>query len=257
MALQTRRHPRNFSRSLRRGALARCFGRGALSRSPRLRAFLRVAKVVALGLAIVWFCVTVLFRIVNPPVTPLMVLRSLEYRWQGKQVRTRWEWIPLSAIPISVQRAVVTGEDARYMNHWGLDLGAFRDALSHPKKTGPRGASTITMQTVKNVFLWPYRSYVRKALELMLAVPTGIIWGKRRTLELYLNVIEWGPGIYGIESAAQTYFGVSAAKLSTLQGAQLAAMLPSPRTLSPHRLSSVARKRVERILKEYPGTKVP
>jgi monofunctional biosynthetic peptidoglycan transglycosylase len=144
------------------------------------------------------------------------------------------------------------------MDHWGVDLSAVEDALDDAdERSKPRGASTITMQTVKNVFLWPGRSYFRKALEAVMAPIAGIVWGKRRTLELYLNVIEWGEGVYGLEGAAQYYMSKPAAQLTLHEAATLAAILPNPRKLSPKSLSRASERRYRRIMKEADAIVVP
>ena len=144
------------------------------------------------------------------------------------------------------------------MLHFGVDLLAVGDALdSVDGKRKLRGASTITMQTVKNIYLWPGRSYVRKVIEWLMAPAAGVIWGKRRTLELYLNVIEWGDGIYGIDSAAHHYYNKSAALLSPHEAASLAAILPNPRKLSPVSMVPSTRRRYLRIMREYQMTRVP
>jgi monofunctional biosynthetic peptidoglycan transglycosylase len=129
--------------------------------------------------------------------------------------------------------------------------------MKESRRGGARGASTITMQTVKNVFLWPGRSYVRKAIEMVMAPIAGTVWGKRRTLELYLNVIEWGDGIYGIAAAARHHFGRPPSALTEYQAAALASILPNPRKLSPKALSAGSRARLSRVLKEARGTRVP
>jgi monofunctional biosynthetic peptidoglycan transglycosylase len=200
----------------------------------------------------------VLFRIVAPPLTPLMAIRAVEYWWQGKAAVRGWEWIKLSDVPVHVQQAVLAAEDARYLHHWGIDLSAVGDAIEDGAgQKRLRGASTITMQTVKNVFLWPGRSYIRKIVEAGMALVAGAVWGKRRTLELYLNVIEWGEGVYGIEAAARRYYGKGVGALSSSEAAALAAVLPAPRTTSPRELSGVARRRYMRIRREAHIIHVP
>lgn len=207
---------------------------------------------------IVWLVSVVIFRFVAPPVTPLMVIRAGEYWANGKPAIRGWEWKPLSYFPPHVQQAVIAAEDARFMDHWGVDLSAVEDAIDDSDgKAKPRGASTITMQTVKNVFLWPGRSYIRKAVEAVMAPVAGVLWGKRRTLELYLNVIEWGEGIYGLEAASQYYYGRPASQLGINQAASLAAILPAPRRLSPKSLSSASEKRYQRIVREASAIVLP
>lgn len=231
---------------------------------PKLRTTLRfrsLGRIAARALVLVvgvWVVSVCLYRFINPPITPLIIIRSTEYALEGKPLVKEWEWVPLSEIPLAVQQAVVAAEDARFMDHWGVDLSAVEDAIDDSDtRKKPRGASTITMQTVKNVFLWPGRSYVRKVIEALMAPVAGIIWGKRRTLEIYLNVIEWGEGIYGIQAAAQHYFGRPVQQLSLPQAAALAAVLPSPRKLSPKNLSMVSQRRYERIVREAQAVPLP
>lgn len=221
---------------------------------PFVSRLLRVAKVVA----VVWLVSVLLFRFLNPPVTPLILIRAVEYWSKGKPSVKAWEWKPLTYFPLHVQRAIVAAEDARFMDHWGIDLSAVGTVLeSADSKPKLRGASTITMQTVKNVYLWPGRSYIRKAIEAIMAPVAGLIWGKRRTLELYLNIIEWGEGVYGLEAASQYYFGRPATTLSTSEAAALAAILPSPRRLHPKTLSRVSERRFDRIVREASSVAVP
>ena len=200
----------------------------------------------------------VCYRFIPPPITPLIVIRSAQNWLQGEQPGRQVQWIPLRDIPLAARQAIVTAEDARFMAHWGVDLQAVGMAIDDSDgKNRLRGASTITMQTVKNLFLWPGRSYARKVLEMMMAPVAGLVWGKRRTLELYVNVIEWGPGIYGIEAATQEYFHHSARDLTVSEAASLAAILPNPRKLSPQRMSRLTRRRYERIIREWQGAEVP
>ena len=166
---------------------------------------------------------TLIYRFVPPPVTILMLERLVEGRGLTKS------WRPMRAIAPSLPYAVIAAEDAGFCSHHGFDFNAMQKAAQSNEKGGKvRGGSTISQQTAKNVFLWPDRSYIRKGLE---AYFTGLIeagWGKRRILEVYLNVVEWGPGLYGAEAASQRYFKTSAAKLTPAQSARLAAILPSP-----------------------------
>jgi monofunctional biosynthetic peptidoglycan transglycosylase len=208
--------------------------------------------------ALVWVATVIVMRFISPPLTPLIAFRAAEYWLEGKPGIRAWEWRPISYYPTHVLQAVVAAEDARFFDHWGVDLSAVEDALDDSDgRSKPRGASTITMQTVKNIFLWPGRSYIRKAIEACMAPVAGILWGKKRTLELYVNVIEWGEGIYGLEAAAQYYFNRPANELSAREAAALAAILPSPRKLSPKSLGGASGRRFERIIRESPDVAVP
>lgn len=135
------------------------------------------------------------------------------------------DWVPIDDISINLQRAVVAAEDANFCQHWGFDMAAIRDAIADGAQ---RGGSTISQQTVKNTFLWHGRSWVRKALEAAITPVMELIWSKRRVLEVYLNVAEFGEGVFGAEAAARHHFGVSAADLTLRQASLLAAVLPNP-----------------------------
>ena len=183
---------------------------------------------LALALAIVGLALptgaTLVYRFVPPPITILMVQRLA----QGYGLHKAWRSLP--AIAPSLPQAVIAAEDAQFCSHYGFDFEAIRAALAANERDPDRirGGSTISQQTAKNVFLWPARDYVRKGLEAYFTVLIEGLWGKRRILEVYLNVVEWGPGTYGAEAAAQRYFHVPAARLNSVQSARLAAILPSP-----------------------------
>jgi monofunctional biosynthetic peptidoglycan transglycosylase len=164
------------------------------------------------------------YRFVPPPLTYLMVQRAFEGRGFSR------DWVPLEEINPRLVRAVIAAEDARFCEHKGFDVEAIQKALESNKRQPNRirGGSTISQQTAKNVFLWPQRDWVRKGLEAYFTVLIEFGWGKRRIMEVYLNSIEWGPGIYGAEAAARKYFGVSAKNLTANQAARMAAVLPNP-----------------------------
>jgi monofunctional biosynthetic peptidoglycan transglycosylase len=207
---------------------------------------------------VLWLLTVLVLRFASPPVTTLVIVRQIQSLFTSHAGMREWRWIGSDELPAHVLQAVVTAEDARFMKHMGVDLLAVGDALDAVGgKRRLRGASTITMQTVKNIYLWPGRSYVRKAVEWCMAPIVGVVWGKRRTLELYLNVIEWGEGIYGIESAARHYYHKSASKLSVHEAAALAAILPNPRKLSPLAMVQSTRRRYGRIVRELHMTPVP
>ncbi|AAK22312.1 monofunctional biosynthetic peptidoglycan transglycosylase [Caulobacter vibrioides] len=165
----------------------------------------------------------ILYRFIPPPVTPLMVIRAVE----GRGLDHRWR--PMDKISPALPRVLIAAEDAKFCEHRGFDFEALQKAYENNESGRKiRGGSTISQQTAKNVFLWPGRSYVRKGLEAWFTVLIETFWGKKRIMEVYMNSIEYGSGIYGAEAAAQRYFGVSAAKLTQAQSARLAAILPSP-----------------------------
>jgi monofunctional glycosyltransferase len=180
-----------------------------------LRGLARLTVFIAVILA----CLIVLFRFASPPST-LMLGRWLTFQ---PVART---WVPLEAIAAPLVTAVIAAEDQRFCDHHGIDWVELRKVLDD--ETPQRGASTLTMQAVKNVFLWPGRSVVRKGLELPLALIADTVWGKRRVIEIYLNVAEWGDGVYGAEAAARRHFGKPARELLPLEAARLAASLPNP-----------------------------
>ncbi len=167
--------------------------------------------------------VVAVYRFVPPPMTFLMVQRMVEGRGFDRR------WVPLRAISPTLVRAVIAAEDARFCEHHGFDVIAIRKAMrANEQGKKLRGGSTISQQTAKNVFLWPQRDWVRKGLETWFTVLIEVIWGKERIMEVYLNSIEWGPGVYGAEAAAQRNFRTSAARLSPAQAARLAAIVPKP-----------------------------
>ena len=165
-----------------------------------------------------------IYRFVPPPITILMIERMA----QGQGLDHRWR--PMREMAPALPTAAIAGEDARFCTHHGFDFVAIEMAVAHnEKKPGRiRGGSTISQQTAKNVFLWPDRSWVRKGAEAYFTVLIEAIWGKQRIMEVYLNTVEMGPGVYGVEAAAQKYFHVSARDVSPSQAARLIAILPSP-----------------------------
>ena len=189
---------------------------------------LRLLLRVLAGLLLFWLALIILGRWVTPPVTPLMLLRLPETG------RIDHHTVPLGAISRELQYAVIASEDNRFCLHHGVDWGAVSEAVGEYESEGRlRGASTITMQTARNLFLWPGGGFLRKGIEVALAYVIDALWPKRRIMEVYLNVIEWGDGIYGAEAAAETSFHKSAARLSRHEAALMTAVLPNPRRWSP------------------------
>jgi monofunctional glycosyltransferase len=202
------------------------------------RAFLTLLLIVLLAPP----ALLLVYRFLPVPITPLMVIRLVE----GDGLRKAW--VPLEAIAPALPRAVVAAEDNRFCQHFGFDwqeLEGQMDALLAGERA--RGASTITMQTAKNLFLWPGRDLVRKALEAWLTPQIELLLPKRRIVEIYLNIAEFGPGIYGAEAAARTYFGKPANGLSAGEAVLLAAVLPSPRRWSPVRPTEYLQGRARTI----------
>ncbi|MBK6983774.1 MAG: monofunctional biosynthetic peptidoglycan transglycosylase [Bacteroidetes bacterium] len=171
----------------------------------------------------------VIYRWVPVPITFLMLIRDVEQLKNDKGVIMEHDWVPLEEISPKLQLAVVCSEDQNYLKHFGVDWGAIQKAMKENEKgKRVRGGSTITQQTAKNVFLWQGRSYLRKGLELWFTLLIEVFWSKERIMEVYLNSIEMGNGIYGAEAASQHWFHKSAKKLSKDEAAAIAAILPNP-----------------------------
>ncbi len=197
---------------------------------------------VGLALAVLLLVSVAIHRVLPPPVTFLMVSRSfagegLSYRWRS-----------LDDISPRLVEAVIASEDARFCEHRGFDMKAIEKALKANERGGRiRGGSTISQQTAKNVYLWPGRDWIRKGMEAGYTVLIETVWGKRRIMEIYLNVAEWAPGVYGAEAAAQRWFGKPASDLSPREAARLAAILPSPRRYDAAAPGPYVRRRASRV----------
>jgi monofunctional glycosyltransferase len=196
---------------------------------------------IAVALLLVIALLVLVYRFVPVPLTPLMVLRQIEGEGLERQ------WVGYDQLSPNLRRAVVASEDARFCTHHGFDWTEIDAALSD-FESGERlrGASTITQQTAKNLFLWP-GGWLRKIVEIYPTVLLELLWPKRRILETYLNIVEWGPGIYGAEVASRTYFGRPARLLTAPEAALLAAVLPNPRRWSPVKPSEYIRSRAATI----------
>jgi monofunctional biosynthetic peptidoglycan transglycosylase len=175
-----------------------------------------------------------LFRFIPVPFTPFMVVKTIEQVSDGKGFRWHKEWVPLSQISKHVPKAMLAAEDQNFINHNGFDFEAIKKAYKNNEK-GRRikGASTISQQTAKNVFLWPGRTWIRKGLEAWFTMLIELFWSKERIMEVYVNVIEMGQGVYGIEAAAKEYYNKSSADLSKGEAAMIASILPNPVLYSP------------------------
>ena len=210
-----------------------------------LGSLLRYGCISARGLVL-------LFAYLPVPYTGVMLEKQLQAWFAGQQqYQLRHQWRPLAQISPHLLQAVVAAEDQKYFQHHGFDLQAIEKALVYNSKGRKvRGASTISQQTAKNVFLWTGRSWLRKGLESGLTVLIEGAWGKERILEVYVNSIEFGPGIFGAEAAAQRYFGISAARLNRQQAALLAAVLPNPQRFLVQSPSPYVQKRQQWILRQ-------
>ncbi len=192
---------------------------------------------LALAAMLVLVALVVVYRAVAPPSTLMLA------RWIAREPVDR-QWVALAEISPFLRSAVIGSEDSLFCRHHGVDWGALREVIDEADEDGPtRGASTITMQTAKNLFLWPGRSAVRKAIEIPLALLIDLAWPKRRVLEVYLNIAEWGDGLFGAEAAAQRYFQKSARRLTLQEAALLASALPNPKKRDPaHPTRNLARR---------------
>lgn len=218
-----------------------------------LRFFIRLVTYF-IAFSIAW---VLIYRFINPPVTWLMIQRNFENSEIPKKVIKR-KWINYEDISRNLKLAAIASEDARFMQHSGFDTKAINQAFQRNQSGEPiRGGSTISQQTAKNVFLWPHRSWLRKGFEAWFTILIEALWGKERILEVYLNVIEMGPGVYGAEAAAQFYYGKSAVSLTKRQAALLAAILPNPRVWSPNRPTNFINRKTNTILRYMPYSKIP
>lgn len=207
-----------------------------------LRRLWRAATVVVLGLLLLWAGGILAYRFVDPPVTPLMLLRL------GEGAAINHQSVTLDRIAASLPRAVIAAEDNLFCEHHGIDFDAIRDAIDeHEEGRGLRGASTITMQLARNLFLWPGGGFLRKGIEAATALAIDAAWPKRRQIEVYLNIVEWAPGVYGAEAAARHHFRKPSAQLTARESALLAAVLPSPRRWSASQPGGHVQNRAEVI----------
>lgn len=193
----------------------------------------------------------IIYKWVPVPYTPLMFIRNVEQKMDGKPTRTEHTWVSIEEISPDLPLAVWASEDQNFFKHNGFDFEAIADAYKEAQNGGrQRGASTISQQTAKNVFLWPHASWVRKGLEAYFTLLIELFWSKERIMEVYLNSIEMGDGIYGAEAVAKMHFGTSAKNLSRQQCALIAASLPNPIKFNSAKPSPYMYKRQKKILKE-------
>lgn len=192
----------------------------------------------------------IIFRFVPVPFTPLMISRAIDFKMEGKDIIWSHDWISIEEMPKNIKKAVIASEDGKFLTHYGFDFEAIEKAIEHNEKGKRiRGGSTITQQTAKNVFLWQGRSFVRKGLEAYFTVLIEIFWSKERIMEVYLNSIEMGNGVYGIQAAAKHWYGKDAKDLKNREAAGIAAILPNPRKFKASNSSSYIERRKTRILK--------
>jgi len=193
----------------------------------------------------------ILFKFIPVPFTPLMFIRTFEQIGSNDKVVWKRDWVSIDEMGTSIQKAVIASEDGKFTTHNGFDVKAIEKAYKNNQKGKKvKGGSTISQQTAKNVFLWPGRSYLRKGLEAYFTVLIEVVWGKERIMEVYLNSIEMGKGIYGIEAASQHWFNKSAKNLTKAEAAAIAAILPNPRVYKAKNSSRYIERRKNAIKRQ-------
>ncbi|MFN5494255.1 MAG: monofunctional biosynthetic peptidoglycan transglycosylase [Bacteroidota bacterium] len=218
-----------------------------------MRTLLRIIFRIFLRVVIIFAFLSmggvILYRFVPVPLTPLMIIRLVEQNGTDKPFKLKKDWLSYDEIPNDMKLAVIASEDQQFFQHHGFDFDAIEKAYEQNKKGKKiKGASTISQQTAKNVFLWPGRSYLRKGLEAYFTVLIELFWSKQRILHVYLNVIEMGDGIYGTSAAAENYFRKPASGLTRTECALIAAVLPNPRRWSPANPSGYIQWKKQRII---------
>lgn len=213
---------------------------------------MRIVFKIIRNIIVLFFSVSILWvvalRFLPVAITPLMVIRCVEQAGENREIVLKHTWVGLGEMPYYAPTAVIAAEDAKFVKHHGFDFEAIEKAAKD-NQSGKRlrGGSTISQQTAKNIFLWPGRSWLRKGLETYFTFLIELMWPKERIVEVYLNSIEMGDGIYGISAAAEAYWGVEAADLTRMQCAAIAAILPNPREYSATNPGPYIRKRTNRI----------
>jgi monofunctional glycosyltransferase len=217
-----------------------------------VRTAARVALFCGLGFLAATILPVVLLRFIDPPTTAFMLARQSEAADKGeKGFKLRHKWVPLTRVSAHYPRSVIASEDQNFGTHFGFDKDAIEDAIEDRLEgRSRRGASTITQQVAKNLFLWPARSWIRKALEVWFTVLIEATWSKHRILEVHANIAELGNGIYGVEAASQVWFKKPAAELNADEAAALAAILPSPKKRRPDAPDELAAERARWILEQ-------
>lgn len=215
----------------------------------RVSGFLKLVCLVVAGFYLFWVGALFALRFIDPPTTGVQMQRWVEAKFSHRPYRKRYVFVPLKRISPNLQHAVIAAEDAQFYHNHGIEWGQVEKVIKESSETGKiaRGASTITQQLVKNLFFTTHRNPVRKVIEYTLTPLADRILGKQRILELYLNVIEWGPGVYGAEAAAEYHYGVKATQLDRDQSARLAACLPSPRRWKPAHMNDYSAAILDRM----------
>jgi monofunctional biosynthetic peptidoglycan transglycosylase len=216
-----------------------------------------------LGLVLAWqlwlLGWVLLWKWVDPGTTRFMDIRLTELREKNPQARLKQQWVPYARISPHLKRAIIASEDAKFVDHEGFDWDGIQKALEKNQKRGRfvAGGSTISQQLAKNLFLTPTKSYFRKAEEAIITLMLEALWSKQRIFEVYLNVIEWGNGVFGAEAAARHYYGATAAQLGAEQAARLAGMVPNPRFYDRNRNAPGLGRKTAIILARMPSAEVP
>lgn len=220
-------------------------------KSSRWRAVRLVLLAIPLGYLILSIGLVGLLRYIAPPASMLMVERRVESWQTGQKYSSHYEWVGLDRIARPMALAVIASEDQNFMTHHGFDWNAIQRAMDYDENGKKlRGASTISQQTAKNLFLWPERDWIRKGFEAYFTVLLETFWNKRRIIETYLNIVEFGDGIYGVEAASEHYFHKPAARLTAEEAALLAAVLPNPHRYKPNAPGPYIRSRQQWILQQ-------
>ena len=215
-----------------------------------IKKIFRIIGKIALWFFVISLLSVFIFKWLPVPITPLMVTRAIENKLDGNDMICSHDWVPLEEISTNLQKAVIASEDANFLTHNGFDFKAIQKAMeSNEKGKKLKGGSTISQQTAKNVFLWQGRSYLRKGLEAYFTVLIELIWGKERIMEVYLNSIEMGNGVYGAQAASQYWYRKNADNLSKKEAAGIAAILPNPRKFKATNSSSYINRKKGRIIK--------
>lgn len=229
----------------------------------RFGRWLKWGLLALVGLVFAWqlwlFGWVLFWKWSDPGETRFMELRLAELRVKNPQAQLRQQWVPYERISPHLKRAIIAAEDAKFVDHEGFDWDGIQKAIEKNQKKGRfvAGGSTISQQLAKNLFLTPTKSYFRKAEEAVITLMLEGLWSKRRIFEVYLNVIEWGNGVFGAEAAARHYYGIGAGQLGPEQSARLAGMVPNPRFYDRNRNAPGLARKTAIILGRMPGAEIP
>jgi len=225
--------------------------------------WLKRALLAVIGLLVLWqlwlFCWVLFWGWFNPGTTRFMEIRLAELQQKNPEARLQQQWVPYAKISVHLKRALIAAEDANFVDHEGFDWDGIQKAMAKNQKKGRfvAGGSTISQQLAKNLFLTPTKSYFRKAEEAVITLMLENLWGKERIFEVYLNVIEWGNGVFGAEAAARHYYNISAAQLGPEQAARLAGMVPNPRYYDRNRNAPGLGRKTGIILGRMSSAEIP